>query len=635
MFPHKLGVFRQINFRTRISLQYVHSKRLVTTTVQNKNLECFSCGIELQDKDPKKIGFYIKPKPQISNKITTIEDVRYLLFSQDVQQAKELTKKSEESIISHEMIDKDGRKRIVCKRCSDALYQNKYNKEEFPAYTLQDIENKFLSRTHNETAYIHYIMPLSDFPHNVDREIFKLSSKYAISKNNKSDRNTDNLSLLLSKGDQLGKNEFFLKRKALPFFKIFFEKYLHFKSNKIVAFSAYKNWNVSSVYSLLKNSKNYLIGTANAGKSTLINSLLKNYKGFKLNSKTYQKVDNKLNKGDENTEDSMYHNTGIFHLQKAGVSHIPNLTRNATPYMIDNEKLIYDLPGYTTQSALPSDIEYDLSNYVSKKYCDLIRKTHRFDNSKVNKRPYTTLKGTENGKCYTLGGLFYYVAPPNTINRVTQFIPGESYQFKNIDKGLEILNELLDTSNPKPYSHPLSGYFYVNSKKLTDKNNFVRHVIPPFQGGIEIVLKDIGYFQVTSTGSYNYEGLHEIWVPKGIKVAVREPLMKLIDLTFDRYHEAIKEQETSNCENTNKNNGKKKRQKIHYDDFFPSDRCIISDTYPMAHEEDGDLLLKMKEIFLERTANDIMQRKYVNVDPHSIVEKLHERPVNLFWYYKI
>lgn len=108
------------------------------------------------------------------------------------------------------------------------------------------------------------------------------------------------------------------------------------------------------------------------------------------------------------------------------------------------------------------------------------------------------------------------------------------------------------------------------------KSQYKRHAIPPFIGSIEIVLKDIGYILLRTTGRYEFKGLHEIWIPRGIQVGIREPLENLIESGYQRYIET---------------NGK--------ESSCPRDRPIISSLYEMAPDE-ADTLNAVKKSYLEK-----------------------------------
>lgn len=530
-------------------------------------ISCNSCGIELQNKDPKQTGYFIKPKERSANKAQSLEDIKYLLFSQSSQESKH-----DHGIISpSEVKIHKQSKNFTCKRCSDVLHKNQYSLEDFQKYSFEEISQHIPPNSN-----IFHVAPLSEFPLHVDRSVL-------LSKDH-------NASLLLSKGDQISTNKTMLQKKAPQFFKDFCKHHLGFDTNKTVTFSALKHWNIQSVFSVL-TANSYLVGAANVGKSTLVNSLLKKYLGIKLKTDK-----NGKDSVPEFTKEELENPNEFLKQQSAGVSHVPNMTRNIQPYKIQ-EKILYDLPGYTKDASSP-----DLETIIEEKWLERIRKTSLFKTSKLVKQSYTSLKGTANGKCYTLGGIFYLVPPPNTINQVIKYIPGEDYEFKNFERALEVLKKTHE--NPDA---PLKKYFGV-LPHMCSRSQYVRHVIPPFQGSIEIVFKNIGYIQLKTTGTYKFVGLHELWIPRGIDVCIREPLAALIENGFDEHvhSRGLK----SSC----------------------PERPIISSTYPMPADE-KDTLRRMREMFLERTNNNIMARRFANKDPFEIVGKLHSEPPNLYWYY--
>ena len=113
-----------------------------------------------------------------------------------------------------------------------------------------------------------------------------------------------------------------------------------------------------------------------------------------------------------------------------------------------------------------------------------------------------------------------------------RYIPGQSTTFKNIEKGIDTFKSCISSTG----THPLSQYCGIKSI-MCDKDQYKRYAIPPFIGSIEIVLKDVGYLLLRTTGKYEFKGLHEIWVPRSIKVGIREPLENLIESGYQHYIE--------------------------------------------------------------------------------------------------
>lgn len=99
-------------------------------------INCNSCGVQLQSKDSSSVGFYLKPKTPEAKNLNSLEDVRYLLFSQELQSVKEGV-----PVGSLEDLKKAKSKPLICKRCSDSLYLNKYTKEDFPRFSFDQVLN--------------------------------------------------------------------------------------------------------------------------------------------------------------------------------------------------------------------------------------------------------------------------------------------------------------------------------------------------------------------------------------------------------------------------------------------------------------------------------------------------------------
>lgn len=540
------------------------------STTLTKLIDCNTCGVKLQDKNPASVGFYTKPKPPVASNLRSLEDIKYLLFSQDIQSAKEAV-----PVASLEEVKKSTVAPLICKRCNDAIHMNKFNIEEFSRFSF----NEVLKFVPNKSNVVH-LVPLPEFPFHFIQSILKDDNFTA--------------SLFLTKGDQVVKDKATLQRKVLIFFKDFMKYHLGIATNKTIATSASKEWNIRTAYTTL-NAENYLLGNSNVGKSTLINSMLQKYLGYKVKT---DRLGNVVTP--QPSEKELENPKQFVKVQSAGTSHIPNMTRNIQGYKI-GDKIVYDLPGFTT------DIdEVHLEKIINCEWLGRIRKTDLFKGKTLRKKRYASIKGTNKGACYSVGGIFFLVPPSGTINQIVKYIPGEGHEFRSVERALEIFKSCGDSHAQQ---HPLAKYCGVNPK-ICSVDCYARHIIPPFQGSIEIVLKDIGYMLLRTTGTYRFGAPHEIWVPKGIEVCIREPLELLIE------------------------NGYKVKIESHGKlSACPKNRPIISSTYVMDVDE-ANPLERMRTMYLERTKNDLSSRRLANVDPWSVVTKLHDEPPNLYWYYK-
>ncbi|CAI4051890.1 Gep3p SKDI_15G3480 [Saccharomyces kudriavzevii IFO 1802] len=541
-------------------------------------VKCASCSIKLQDQDSSKPGYYTEPKKPLSPRSKPdIQNLKYLLFSQDIQISKQAAQHDSDqtTCTNIENAKTEVSSRVICKRCSDALHQNIYKSEEFPASTLNDVLNYV-----PKNSYVMHVVPFAEFPLHLNPSILK---------NDKLDT-----TLVLTKSDQLFEDKISVSKKVPMFMKQFLKFTLRIDSNKTFAISAMKNWNVSMFYNYFKN-YTYLLGNPNAGKSTLINSLLQKYLGYKVKINSAGEI-NLPSK--ETMQEAFTNPKNFLKIQAAGVSHIPNLTRSAQAYQVGN-KILFDLPGYSTSKS-----ELRLEEIIDKDWLQGLRKTNLFNHRRMKQKNYESMKGTSQGGCYTVGGIFYLVPPKGSINQIVKYIPGPSATFKNVEKGIEVFRSCTSSSG----THPLSQYCGIRSV-LSDKDQYRRYAIPPFVGSIEIVLKDIGYFLLRTTGRYEFKGLHEIWVPRGIEVCIREPLEKLIESNYKRYMET---------------GGK--------EPVCPRDRPVISSLYEIAQNE-TDVLNTVKQLYLKTTEKDLSARRFVEDDPYDVVQD-PENKKNAYWYYQ-
>ncbi|CAL9731206.1 genetic interactor of prohibitins 3, mitochondrial [Monosporozyma unispora] len=553
-------------------------RTLLRSVTAFRFINCNSCGVALQNKDTHEKGYYITPK--IKQKEDTIQDIKYLLFSQDVQAFHESQNAEIKSVSDDHSKLSHNHNSFICKRCSDLLYQNKYNVKDFNSVSLSKIMEKVPKQSR-----IMLMAPLNEFPFHINRKLL-------LDKNYKP-------TLVLTKSDQLISKKSLLPKVLSHFFQSYFKINMDLKDPfPIIAISTKKKWNISTLLSMM-GKESYLIGNANVGKSTLINSLIKSYIGFKIYFDKRGKLIKPKN-FDSIIDTDM---NSFIKDQEAGVSYVPNMTQSIQPYKISN-KIIYDMPGYSDGSV---NENIHLESMINKDWLQRIRKTELQSPKRVKKKPYSTFTGTENGSVYTVGGIFYLKAPPNSINKITKYIPGEPKIFRDMDKALQVFQECLQARTIS--SHPLTKYCGV-LPELCNKDKFVRYVIPPFQGSIEVVIKDIGHILLRPTGAYNFTGLYEIWVPRGIEVCIRDPLERTIELLNQHYLQD--KTVTSPC---------------------PKDLPLISSTYLMPNDE-PDPLSKMKSMYIERTSHDLMNQKHINDNALDIVSKLHSTPPKLYWYYK-
>lgn len=268
-----------------------------------------------------------------------------------------------------------------------------------------------------------------------------------------------------------------------PFFKQYLER-LGVPPEQVFLVSNTKSWGLDILFQYLYTNPDtyYILGDINSGKSSLISKLIY------------------LSKRDFRTGFSKWS------LKNGpGISSLPGFTRDELSFKFGESTLV-DLPGLN---------HLQLPDYSKFK--------NVFKNTKIYKYgTYDAKYQTFQNKMLTVAGLFYIVPPPDTIVQYKNLINFEAFTVKNLDR-------LLQFSQDFPTNKSLHTKFLI-----PPTTNLKTFVVPPFTGKIDLVVKNLGYIELTPTGARKSSTLFEIMVPDSIdiEIRIRKPLINYISKTL-------------------------------------------------------------------------------------------------------
>ncbi|EMG49045.1 GEP3 Genetic interactor of prohibitins 3 [Candida maltosa Xu316] len=484
------------------------------------NINCRSCGIQLQDTDSSKPGFFrlpsteVKPpnpKQLLNKKYDELvknlsQDDRSLLTSnnfnvsrerqQQQQQAKQMEEDVEPST-QEEITTISPRQRfenMTCIRCRSVQYQSEFNvsSNEFPVSELSEVISKIPS-----DAPLVYLISGPDFPLGLNPEIFRF-------------RDPSNLYFIMSKTDRLFHKS---AQSRYNHMRKFLVRYLKSRYNvppeNIFLASGKESWKMDLLYNFIPTGA-YIIGNANSGKSTLVKSLM-----FKQKINTGDiRIPYQL-KAKKKLMDSFNANVG------PGTSHVPGYTREIIPIDLEGFKQIHDVPGFT-----PNPKSKDFYKLLDNKELSRLIKGVYTDKKGADDSRYHSIKGPQ---VLSLGGVGFIEFPANTLYQFKNVTSLDQYKFSSIEKVESLVGNI---------PRALDKYFLVkDAGKLADYNRFI---IPPFYGSIDLVLEDIGYVVITPVGAKETNELIKVYLHPGIRSIIRQPIINCLRNPLVRKNEDSK-----------------------------------------------------------------------------------------------
>ncbi|EGV60841.1 Mitochondrial ribosome small subunit biogenesis protein [Yamadazyma tenuis] len=265
-----------------------------------------------------------------------------------------------------------------------------------------------------------------------------------------------------------------------PFYKEYMTAKFEIPPTNVFLVSSRRDWGLQTLNSVLQSNpqKYFIVGDINSGKSSLISKLLLRDRGD-----TRMKYD-------------------VWAARNGpGISNLPGFTRGELQFSISNYELI-DLPGLN---------HMNFPNFARLKN---VFKAPPLYRKGLYSSQYDTIKG---GQVLAVGGFFYVKLPDN----------GMILQYKNLINVSPVV--LRDTDRIGALEQKLDPSL-TNKFLIPPTTKLRKLLIPPFVGKIDLVVKNLGYLELTPTGSKSDNKLIEVLVPENLdlQIIVRKPLVTYV-----------------------------------------------------------------------------------------------------------
>ncbi|KAH3672835.1 hypothetical protein WICMUC_004057 [Wickerhamomyces mucosus] len=344
---------------------------------------CASCGVQLQNENPKEMGYFIQPKPKQSNIYKTSKNFQFFQsqLSPIDEETQKLLQNNDQDIIitsNKKVLSRDKIEELICKRCHDALHHSIYNISENKPLNFEEILSTIPTK-----STVYHIFSAYDFPlslMNIPKRTGEVN--YVMNK----------VDMLFSHGSTMEKYDKYFKRIV--------KRLTGYKQN-IFLISAHTKWGLNHFLQKLDRF-NYLLGYVNTGKTRLANRI--------RSAINYSKGKNyELNK-------------------PLGSSYFPALTRDHIQHKLNSKTLLVDTPGFLDQ--------YNVFNYIKPQYLK-----HFIEGKKsiVSELRYEKYKSVIGGQVFTNGGVFLLIPPKDTILQIKSICQGEPKIFSNLAKAIDII----------------------------------------------------------------------------------------------------------------------------------------------------------------------------------------------------
>lgn len=495
----KLGFHREANPFGRDE-----TPRRQTFSIITDAMKCSACGAKFQTKDEGKTGYIPEPKFDIQVKLARIEEAQKL---QAKVESEEWTPEDEVEWLLHSSGSKSpddsaeidiaglaeelgldlielSKKKTICKRCHGLQNFGEVSESLRPGWTEEPAlsQEKFrnlLLPLREKPAVIIALVDLFDFAGSILPELDAIAGENpVIIAANKAD-------LLPAKMSQ-GRAENWVRREL---------EYLGIQSianigGAVRLVSSKTGFGIKQMLFKARSLAEemecdiYLVGAANAGKSTLINYIMGKDDDDKMKTKGKKRAGNKVK-------------------QTVTASPLPGTTLEFIKIDIENGQTLYDTPGLLVPGTLTSKLTpAELKMVVPKKEVEPI--TFR----------------VASGKCVLIGGLAKIEVIGDSLPFLFTFFVSNDIKLHPTD------STKADNFTEAHVGTILTPPLEPGTKRMEEIGEFEYHEIEIDGSGwkeaaADIALRGLGWVSVTGAGTAKVR----IGLPKGIGFSVRPPLM--------------------------------------------------------------------------------------------------------------
>ncbi|GEQ71814.1 hypothetical protein JCM33374_g5500 [Metschnikowia sp. JCM 33374] len=500
------------HFETAAALPHV--SHLIADTLVPK---CTSCGITLQKSAPEAAGYFIEPKSstQHASKDVQLSHARSAdkVFEEhfgglSAEDKALLLNGAEEDLLvasppkSPSQPERTGHQ---CLRCRNAYHRSSFDASEYQVESVNEVMQRI-----PVNGNLVYVVSSVDFPMSLDEQVFR-------------HRAAKSMQFVITKSDLFFPTNNLASRYGLQFFQDYMYRTYGVPRNQVQVVSGKSDWNTDTFLENIKNNT-FFIGSVNSGKSTLLQSVAQ------VARKQRERLPNaRKERAKQKQQNDIIMNARSYAAARErlrlwakakaengpGASFMPGFTRGIIPLELSKSTTVYDVPGFSGHHSA------HLYEFLSADAIKQIQKGSLFHKNGTYLSKYYTAK---EGQVVTVGGLFFLQVPRGCMFQIRNVLNHKVHIFSNMEKAMQVWKDAKDPD-------AIRGVFLVDHLKT----DVVRHVVPPFIGSFDLVLRGLGYINVKATGSLPDPSAAEdlvVYLPRGVEAISRVPISKYITKTL-------------------------------------------------------------------------------------------------------
>lgn len=466
--------------------------------------KCTSCGVILQNHTSHTPGYFIDPSAQKKTprvkRLDQIYEANVKSLSDEDKQL--LLNGATGDLLQRPFKDAPKITKFQCLRCRGAQYESQYDTASFKMESVLNVMQQIPS-----FAKVAYVLSAVDFPMSLNEDVFKFKS-------------AKSMQFIVTKSDLLFPTKGTAMKKGLSFFQDYLERTYHVPRENVHLVSGSSDWGTDNILDHVRD-RMFFIGSVNAGKSTLLQLLIfaaqKRQDALPNARKLRQQQ-----KHENEAANKSYAAKREYKRQRAeymvkngpGVSFMPGYTQDIIPVPLSNTITVYDAPGFSTPASA------HIAEFMSVPAIRQLNKGAPLYKHGLHTLSYQTAKG---GQVITVGGLFFMQVPHGSMFRYRNMFNHKAYVFGSMESAMQSWRE---PKNPDA----MQDVFFVDPKA-----NMVKHVVPPFHGSFDFVVRGLGFMNITATGA-KPDPAHAadlvVYLPQGVEAASRLPITQFVTQTL-------------------------------------------------------------------------------------------------------